>query len=97
MTIIEGDYKSRDSKDYYYAVINLELKNILIFKNFSCHAKINDYIRKNYIVHRYDVVGRKVSYSPSDAEISHIFKVEFLGDSADLTKISKKYSKFQVL
>jgi hypothetical protein len=97
MNIIEGDYKAGDNKDYYSAVINKEKKHIQIFKNFSCEAKVLDYLEKNYIVSRFDIVGRLIHYYPSRVEVLSIFKIEFLGDSIDLSKISKKYSKFEII
>lgn len=83
MNIIEGDYKSKDGKDYFYAVINKNKHNIQIFKNFSCLASIFHYIMDEFKIER--------------PMIHFIYNMTFLGDSIDLNKIPKKYSKFEII
>ena len=83
MNIIESDYRATNGKDYYSAVINKQNKKIQIFKNFSCDAVIRSFLCGHY--------------SKQFNEITSIFKIEFLGDSIDLSRISKKYSKFEII
>lgn len=83
MNIIESNYTSKNGKDYYYAIINKSRENIQIFKNFGCIASILSFLRG--------------INSISNFQVSLMFKIEFLGDSIDLSKISKKYSKFEII
>jgi hypothetical protein len=81
MNIQDGNYKSSDGKEYFTAVIDKQEKTTQIFKNFSCTARIENFLEEFY----------KISYM----EMRYRFRTFFMGDH--ITEVPKKYSKFKII
>ena len=83
MKVINLDSKSSDGKNYYSAVINKQNKSIEIFTDFSCTANIY-----NFLQDRHNLKFRMA--------VENIYRVCFLGDSANINRLPKKYQSYKI-
>lgn len=84
ITILTGNYKAENGKDYYDIVLNLGTGEYIQIKNASCTAVAEDMALKYF------------NEDPCCPYTSTMIKVFFQGTSAelDMTKIPKKYHRY---
>jgi hypothetical protein len=83
MKTINLENKGSDNKEYFYIIIDKQLKQIFAIKNASCSASIFTYLSKKH----------KIEYADIHIRFSIVFSNLFI----DTSKIPKKYAKFEIL